>query len=44
VQLLNTQSIEAQEQAVATIGNVAGESATCRDFILEHGFLKPLLK
>lgn len=31
------------EQAVWALGNVAGDSPNCRDFVLSHGALVPLL-
>ena len=31
-------------QAVWALGNIAGDSAKCRDLVLEHGALPPLLE
>ena len=31
-------------QAVWALGNIAGDSAKCRDLVLEHGALGPLLE
>lgn len=31
------------EQAVWALGNVAGDSPSCRDLVLDHGALVPLL-
>jgi hypothetical protein len=31
-------------QAVWALGNIAGDSAKCRDLVLDHGALDPLLE
>ncbi|KAF9620580.1 hypothetical protein IFM89_013245 [Coptis chinensis] len=43
VQLLGSPSDDVREQAVGAFGNVAGDSPKCRDLILGHGALIPLL-
>ncbi|KAJ0251194.1 Importin subunit alpha-2 [Hirschfeldia incana] len=43
VQLLASQSDDVREQAVWALGNVAGDSPRCRDLVLGHGALLPLL-
>ncbi|KAL6579811.1 Inositol monophosphatase 1 [Orobanche minor] len=41
--LLGSPSDDVREQAVCALGNVAGDSPKCRDPILGHGALVPLL-
>eukprot|EP01118_Nematostelium_gracile_P018945 TRINITY_DN858_c0_g1_i1.p1 TRINITY_DN858_c0_g1~~TRINITY_DN858_c0_g1_i1.p1 ORF type:complete len:519 (-),score=189.94 TRINITY_DN858_c0_g1_i1:255-1811(-) len=43
VQLLQSPSDDVREQAVWALGNIAGDSPGCRDFVLQHGALIPLL-
>ncbi|GKV01421.1 hypothetical protein SLEP1_g13975 [Rubroshorea leprosula] len=43
VQLLSSNSDDVREQAVWALGNVAGDSPTCRDLVLGCGALMPLL-
>jgi|Transcript_82506 hypothetical protein len=43
VQLLSSNSDEVKEQAVWALGNIAGDSAKCRDFVLSLGVLEPLI-
>ncbi|XP_020267163.1 importin subunit alpha-4-like [Asparagus officinalis] len=43
VELLNSSSDDVREQAVWALGNVAGDSPRCRDLVLGHGALMPLL-
>ncbi|XP_042516060.1 importin subunit alpha-4-like [Macadamia integrifolia] len=43
VQLLSSSSDDVREQAVWALGNVAGDSPSCRDLVLGHGALMPLL-
>ncbi|KAL9233464.1 hypothetical protein vseg_008462 [Gypsophila vaccaria] len=43
VQLLASASDDVREQAVWALGNVAGDSPSCRDFVLSQGALAPLL-
>ncbi|PSS28876.1 Importin subunit alpha-4 like [Actinidia chinensis var. chinensis] len=43
VQLLSSSSDDVREQAVWALGNVAGDSPSCRDLVLGHGALLPLL-
>uniref|UniRef100_A0A7S1NAV0 Importin subunit alpha n=1 Tax=Eutreptiella gymnastica TaxID=73025 RepID=A0A7S1NAV0_9EUGL len=43
VSLLSSPSDEVKEQAVWAIGNIAGDSAKCRDFVLSLGVLEPLI-
>jgi importin subunit alpha-1 len=44
VSLLNSPNPDVKEQAVWALGNIAGDSPHCRDFVLEHGALPPLLQ
>uniref|UniRef100_A0A804QPC7 Importin subunit alpha n=1 Tax=Zea mays TaxID=4577 RepID=A0A804QPC7_MAIZE len=44
VKLLNSLSEDVREQAVWALGNVAGDSPKCRDLVLGHGGLYPLLQ
>ncbi|GAU11450.1 hypothetical protein TSUD_344410 [Trifolium subterraneum] len=43
VKLLASPSDDVREQAVWALGNVAGDSPRCRDLVLSHGALLPLL-
>ncbi|KAL5065462.1 hypothetical protein RYX36_027199 [Vicia faba] len=43
VKLLASPSDDVREQAVWALGNVAGDSPKCRDLVLGHGALLPLL-
>ncbi|CAL5345765.1 unnamed protein product [Camellia sinensis] len=43
VLLLSSASDDVREQAVWTLGNVAGDSPSCRDLVLGNGALMPLL-
>ncbi|CAA0811301.1 Importin subunit alpha-1 [Striga hermonthica] len=43
VKLLASPSDDVREQAVWALGNVADDSPNCRDFVLGHGVLGPLL-
>eukprot|EP01134_Creolimax_fragrantissima_P003859 CFRG3859T1 len=42
--LLSVHDLQTVEQAVWGIGNVAGNSAECRDLVLRSGCLKPILQ
>ncbi|CAB3977305.1 importin subunit alpha-7 [Paramuricea clavata] len=43
VALLSSPHEDVQEQAVWALGNVAGDSPECRDFVIANGMLDPLL-
>ncbi|WCJ23265.1 Importin subunit alpha [Euphorbia peplus] len=43
VQLLGSGNDDVREQAVWALGNVAGDSPSCRDLVLSNGALMPLL-
>ncbi|GBG63399.1 hypothetical protein CBR_g38022 [Chara braunii] len=43
VHLLSSPSDDVREQAVWALGNIAGDSPKCRDLVLSHGALQPLL-
>lgn len=44
VRLLGSEYEDVQEQAVWALGNIAGDSPECRDFVLAQGILLPLLQ
>eukprot|EP00199_Chlamydomonas_sp_CCMP681_P000137 CAMPEP_0119102220 /NCGR_PEP_ID=MMETSP1180-20130426/1038_1 /TAXON_ID=3052 ORGANISM="Chlamydomonas cf sp, Strain CCMP681" /NCGR_SAMPLE_ID=MMETSP1180 /ASSEMBLY_ACC=CAM_ASM_000741 /LENGTH=543 /DNA_ID=CAMNT_0007086467 /DNA_START=102 /DNA_END=1733 /DNA_ORIENTATION=+ len=44
VQLLSSPSDDVREQAVWALGNIAGDSPKCRDFVLNFNALTPLLE
>lgn len=43
IELLSSPVIDVKEQAVWALGNIAGDSPRCRDYVLENGALPPLL-
>lgn len=43
IELLDSPSPEVREQAVWALGNVAGDCAECRDFLLNSRIMRPLL-
>jgi HEAT repeat protein len=42
--LLSSPNDDVREQAVWALGNIAGDSPRCRDFVLSHGVMEPLLQ
>ncbi|XP_061430788.1 importin subunit alpha-6 isoform X1 [Lethenteron reissneri] len=44
ITLLSSDFEDVQEQAVWALGNIAGDSPECRDYVLECGILAPLLQ
>lgn len=44
IYLLESPYEDVQEQAVWALGNIAGDSPMCRDYVLNMGIMKPLLK
>lgn len=44
VRLLSSEIEDVQEQAVWALGNIAGDSPECRDYVLSEGILVPLLQ
>lgn len=44
IRLLNSEIEDVQEQAVWALGNIAGDNAECRDYVLGEGILVPLLQ
>lgn len=44
VELLSSDEADVREQAVWALGNIAGDSAECRDFVLNCNALQPLLR
>ena len=44
VKLLSSPSENVQELAVWCLGNIAGDGPECRDLVLDHGILTPLLQ
>lgn len=43
IELLSSPVLDVREQAVWALGNIAGDSPKCRDYVLEQGALRPLL-
>ncbi len=43
IELLESPSEDVREQAVWALGNIAGDSPACRDYVLKCGALHPLL-
>ena len=43
IKLLSSHVPDVREQAVWALGNIAGDSPHCRDFVLGAGALRPLL-
>lgn len=44
IELLSSPFDDVQEQAVWALGNIAGDSSECRDYVLNSGVMKPLLR
>jgi len=44
VELLNSNSDDVREQSIWALGNIAGDSARCRDYILGLGVVDPLMR
>jgi hypothetical protein len=44
VELLNSPSDDVREQSIWALGNIAGDSARCRDYILGLGVVDPLMR
>lgn len=44
IRLLASEFEDVQEQAVWALGNIAGDSPECRDYVLSEGILVPLLQ
>jgi hypothetical protein len=42
-QLVESPHDDVKEQAIWALGNIAGDSPECRDFVLNSGALMPLL-
>lgn len=43
IELLSSQVFDVREQAVWALGNIAGDSPKCRDFVLGAGAMRPLI-
>lgn len=43
INLLSSPVLDVREQAVWALGNIAGDSPQCRDYVLQQGALRPLL-
>ena len=44
INLLSSSVLDVREQAVWALGNIAGDSPQCRDYVLQQGALRPLLQ
>jgi len=44
VMLLSSSSEDVQEQAIWALGNIAGDSPECRDYVISEGIVAPLLQ
>lgn len=44
IRLLSSPVADVREQAVWALGNIAGDSPNCRDYVLKQGALRPLLQ
>lgn len=44
IELLSSPYDDVQEQAVWALGNIAGDSSECRDYVLNSGVMEPLLQ
>lgn len=44
IRLLSSDFEDVQEQAVWALGNIAGDSPDCRDYVLSENILMPLLQ
>ena len=44
IRLLSSEFEDVQEQAVWALGNIAGDSPDCRDYVLSENILMPLLQ
>ena len=43
IQLLRSPAADVREQAVWALGNIAGDSPRCRDYVLRENALQPLI-
>jgi len=44
IRLLDSPYEDVQEQSVWALGNIAGDSPECRDYVIGQGILAPLLQ
>lgn len=44
IQLLSSPYEDVAEQSIWAVGNIAGDSPQCRDYVLQQGVLTPLLQ
>jgi importin subunit alpha-6/7 len=44
IRLLSSTTVDIREQVVWALGNIAGDSPQCRDYVLQLGAMTPLIQ